>query len=334
MKRAAILGVGHYVPSRVVTNDDLAKLFDTSDEWIRQRTGIQERRYIEHDGIGSSDLAVPAVQAACENAGVDVKDIDAIIFATLSPDHVFPGSGCFLQDKLGIPGVPALDIRNQCSGFLYGLKIADAWVQTGMYQRVAVVGAEVHSTGIEFADRGRDVTVLFGDGAACAIVGPTEREDRGIIDIEVHADGSGAKLLWIEAADSTQTPRIQQRMIDEGTIWPSMNGKQVFRWATDKMPEVAKSVMKRNGVTNDDIKLLVPHQANMRINEFVAKKLELPADKVVHNIQKYGNTTAASIPLALSEAIAEGRCGDGDLILFAAFGSGFTWGAGLVRLGS
>jgi len=334
MKRAAILGVGHYVPSRVVTNDDLAKMFNTSDEWIRQRTGIQERRYIEEDGIGSSDLAVPAVKNACADAGIDVEDLDAIIFATLSPDHVFPGSGCFLQKKLGIPGVPAMDIRTQCTGFLYGLKTADAWVQTGMYERVAVIGAEVHSTGIEFADRGRDVTVLFGDGAACAIVGPTEREDRGIIDIELHADGNGAELLWIEAADSTQTPRMQQRMIDEGTIWPAMNGKQVFRWATDKMPEVAAAVMKRNGVSNDDIKLLVPHQANMRINELVARKLEFPAEKVVHNIQKYGNTTAASIPLALSEAIKDGRCGEGDLILFAAFGSGFTWGAGLVRLGS
>lgn len=330
MPRTAILGVGHYVPTKVVTNDDLAKMFDTTDEWIQQRTGIKERRFIEHDGIGPSDLAVPAAKMACENAGIEVSDIDAIIFATLSPDYTFPGSGCFLQDKLGLPGIPALDIRNQCSGFLYGLQIADAWIKCGMYKRVLLVGGEVHSTGIDLTDEGRDVAVLFGDGAACAILGPTE--DEGIIDIEVHADGSGAKELWIESPASCRIPRITKEMIDDRSVWPAMNGKQVFRWATSKMPEVARSVMERAGVTIDDIALLVPHQANRRINEFVAQKLEIPPEKVVHNIQKYGNTTAASIPLALSEAIQEGRCKKGDLILMAAFGSGFTWGASLVRL--
>lgn len=330
MPRTAILGVGHYVPTKVVTNDDLAKMFDTTDEWIQQRTGIKERRFIEHSGIGPSDLAVPAAKMACENAGIEVSEIDAIIFATLSPDFTFPGSGCFLQDKLGLPGVPALDIRNQCSGFLYGLQIADAWIKCGMYKRVLLVGGEVHSTGIDLSDEGRDVAVLFGDGAACAILGPTEEE--GVIDVEVHADGSGAKELWIEAPASCYQPRITHEMLDNRSIWPSMNGKQVFRWATSKMPEVARSVMERAGVTIDDITLLVPHQANRRINEFVAQKLEIPPEKVVHNIQKYGNTTAASIPLALSEAMQEGRCKKGDLILMAAFGSGFTWGASLVRL--
>ncbi|MFO0692322.1 MAG: beta-ketoacyl-ACP synthase III [Polyangiales bacterium] len=332
MARTAILGMGHYVPSRVVTNHDLATMFDTSDEWIQQRTGIVERRYIEHSGIGASDLAIPAVEMACKNAGIEVKDIDAIIFATLSPDYTFPGSGCLLGHKLGLPGVAALDIRNQCSGFLYGLQIADAWIRCGMYKRVALVGAEVHSTGIEFADRGRDVTVLFGDGAACAILAPTEEEGRGVMDVEVHADGAGAQELWIEAPASNQMPRITHEMIDEGRVWPRMNGKQVFRWATAKMPEAAMSVLKRNGVSLDQIALLVPHQANKRINEFVAEKLGLPPEKVMHNIQKYGNTTAASIPLALSEAIQEGRAKKGDLVLFAAFGAGFTWGAGLVRL--
>ena len=332
MTRTAFLGMGHYVPSKVVTNDDLAKLIDTSDEWIQQRTGIKERRYIEEDGIGASDLAVPAVQMACKNAGIEVSDIDAIIFATLSPDHEFPGSGVFLGDKLGLAGVPALDVRNQCSGFLYGLKVADAWIRTGMYKRVCLVGGEVHSTGIDFSDEGRDVTVLFGDGAACAILGPTESEDEGVIDVEIHADGSGAKELWIDAPASKHMPRITHEMIDERRVWPSMNGRQVFRWATSKMPEVSMSVLERNGVATSDLDLVVPHQANKRINEFVGQKLEVPPEKVVHNIMKYGNTTAASIPLALSEAIQEGRAKKGDLILTPAFGSGFTWGAALIRL--
>lgn len=332
MTRTAILGMGHYVPSKVVTNDDLAKMFDTSDEWIQQRTGIKERRYIEESGIGASDLALPAVEMACKNAGIDVSDIDAIIFATLSPDHEFPGSGVFLGDKLGLPGVPALDVRNQCSGFLYGLKVADAWIRCGMYERVALVGAEVHSTGIDFTDEGRDVTVLFGDGAACAILAPTDQEGQGVLDVEIHADGSGAKELWIEAPASKYMPRITHEMIDARKIWPSMNGRQVFRWATTKMPEVSRSVLQRNEVSAGDLDLMVPHQANKRINEFVGQKLEIPPEKVVHNIQKYGNTTAASIPLALSEAIQEGRAKKGDLILMPAFGSGFTWGAALIRL--
>jgi 3-oxoacyl-[acyl-carrier-protein] synthase-3 len=324
--------MGHYVPPKVVTNDDLAKMFDTSDEWIQQRTGIKERHYIDQNGTGPSDLAVPAVQMACKNAGIDVSEIDAIIFATLSPDYTFPGSGVLLGDKLGLPGIPALDVRNQCSGFLYGLQVADAWIRCGMYKRVCLVGGEVHSTGIDFTDEGRDVTVLFGDGAACALLGPTEDEDTGVLDVEVHADGSGAKELWLEAPASAYIPRITHEMIDERRVWPSMNGRQVFRWATSKMPEVSLSVLHRNGVTPADLDLVVPHQANKRINEFVGQKLDIPPEKVVHNIQKYGNTTAASIPLALSEAIEEGRAKKGDLILMPAFGSGFTWGAALIRL--
>lgn len=326
------MGLGHYVPSKVVTNDDLASMFDTSDEWIQQRTGIKERRYVEQSGIGASDLAVPAVKMACEHAGIDVSDIDAIIFATLSPDFCFPGSGCFLADKLGLPGVPALDIRNQCSGFLYGLQIVDAWVRCGMYKRVALVGGEVHSTALDFSDEGRDVTVLFGDGAACAILGPTDDEDRGVLDVEVHADGSGAKELWLEGPASAYNPRITHEMIDDKTIFPSMNGRHVFRWATTKMPEVSESVLERNGVSVDELDLVVPHQANRRINELVSQKLEIAPEKVIHNIEKYGNTTAASIPLALSEAVQEGRAREGALILMPAFGSGFTWGAALVRL--
>ena len=277
--RTAILGVGHHVPSKVVTNDDLAKLFETSDEWIQQRTGIKERRYIEESGIGASDLAVPATRMACERAGIRVEDLDAIIFATLSPDYNFPGSACVLQEKLGLPGIAALDIRNQCSGILYGMQVADAWIRCGMYRRVALVGAEVHSTGIELADRGRDVAVLFGDGAGVMILGPTDDDDRGIFDVEVHADGRGARELWVEAPTSAQIPRITVEMMEEGRHYPRMNGKHVFRWATEKMPEVAASVLRRTGKRITDIDLFVPHQANMRINELVAKKLEIPHDQ-------------------------------------------------------
>lgn len=330
-KRAAILGSGHYVPSRVVTNDDLAKLMPTSDEWIVQRTGIRERRYIERSGIGASDLALPAAKMALEQAGRDVKDVDAVIFATLSPDVTFPGSGCFLAHKLGIPGVPALDVRNQCSGFLYSLSVADAWVRAGVYKNVLIAGAEVHSTGLEFNERGRDVAVLFGDGAGAVLVGEATRPEQGIYAIELHADGVGAKELWVEAPASMYMPRITQEMLDEGRQWPRMNGKQVFRWATEKMPEVAQSVVRAAGMTMADIDLFVPHQANMRINQMVAAKLGIPEDRVVHNIQRYGNTTAATIPIGISESWREGKLQPGTRVLMAAFGAGFTW-AGAVAV--
>ena len=332
MRSATILGVGHYVPSKVVTNDDLAKIMSTSDEWIVQRTGIKERRYIEHSGIGASDLAVPASQMALEHAGLQAKDIDAIVFATLSPDHNFPGSGCFLGQKLGLPGVPAVDLRNQCSGFLYGLSIADAWVRAGVYKKVLLVGAEVHSTGLEFNDRGRDVAVLFGDGAGAVIVGASDDPEAGIKSIELHADGNGAKDLWLEAPASAYQPRLTPEMLTEGKHYPQMNGKQVFRWATEKMPEVARSAMAQANLSAEQIDLFVPHQANLRINQLVGQKLGIAEAKTVHNIEKYGNTTAATIPLGLSEAWREGRCRRGSNVLFAAFGSGYTWGAAVVRL--
>ncbi len=331
-QRSTILGIGHYVPTKVVTNDDLSKLMSTTDEWIVQRTGIRERRYIEHTGIGASDLAVPAAKMALEHAGLTVKDVDAIIFATLSPDHNFPGSGCFLGDKLGLPGIPAMDVRNQCTGFLYGLSVADAWVRAGVYKNVLLVGAEVHSTGVEFTDRGRDVAVLFGDGAGAAIIGPASGPDQGIKAIKLHADGSGAKDLWLEAPASAYIPRLTHEMLDEGRHYPAMNGKSVFRWATEKMPEVVREVVAAAGVELGAIDLFVPHQANLRINQFVGQKLGIPEAKTVHNIDRYGNTTAATIPLGLSEAWKEGRCKRGSNVLFAAFGSGFTWGGAVVTL--
>jgi 3-oxoacyl-[acyl-carrier-protein] synthase-3 len=304
----------------------------TTDAWIQQRTGIKERRFIERDGIGASDLAVPAAQMAVERAGRAMKDVDMIVFATLSPDVNFPGSGCLLGDKLGLPGVPALDVRNQCSGFLYGLSVADAWVRAGAYKNILVVGAEVHSTGIELNDRGRDVAVLFGDGAGAALVGPSGSNDRGVLSLALHADGSGARDLWLQAPASMRSPaRITHAMLDNGDHFPAMNGKQVFRWATEKMPEVSREVLAAAEVPVSGVDLFVPHQANMRINQMVAQKLGIPEDRVVHNIERYGNTTAATIPIGLSEAYAEGKLAAGKTILTAAFGSGYTWGAAVIR---
>lgn len=331
MARSAILGVGHYVPTRVVTNDDLAKLMPTTDEWIQQRTGIKERRFIEHDGIGASDLAVPAAKMAVERAGRSLGDVDMIVFATLSPDVNFPGSGCLLGEKLGLPGVPALDVRNQCSGFLYSLSVADAWIRTGTYCNVLVVGAEVHSTGLELNERGRDVAVLFGDGAGAALVGVSPDDARGVLSLVLHADGSGAKDLWLPAPASNRIPRLTHEMLDRGEHFPQMNGKQVFRWATEKMPEVAREVLAAAELGVGDVDLFVPHQANMRINQMVAAKLEIPADRVCHNIQRYGNTTAATIPIGLSEAFEAGQLDAGKLALTAAFGSGYTWAAAAIR---
>lgn len=331
MTRSTILGVGSYVPNKVVTNDDLAKLMTTSDEWIQQRSGIKERRFIEEDGIGASDLAVPACERAFEHAGVKKEDIDAIIFATLSPDYNFPGSGCLLGHKLGLPGVPALDVRNQCSGFLYGLSVADAWVRAGMYEKVLLVGSEVHSTGLDFTDRGRDVAVLFGDGAGAAVVGKSKDDDHGLLSICLHADGVGAEHLWVEAPASKHIPRLTQEMLDDARHYPKMKGKQVFRWATEKMPEVANEALEKAGLTIKDVDLLVPHQANMRINQLVGWRLEMDEEKVVHNIEKFGNTTAATIPMALDKAFQEGRIQDGTLVLYAAFGAGYTWAGGVMR---
>ncbi len=331
MIRSTILGVGSYVPTKVVTNDDLAKMMTTSDEWIFQRSGIKERRFVEEEGIGSSHLAVPASKMAMERAGVTADDIDAIIFATLSPDYDFPGCGVLLGRSLGMNGKPAMDIRNQCSGFLYGLSVADAWVRAGMYEKILVVGSEVHSTGIELADRGRDVAVLFGDGAGAAVVGRSPDDNKGLLSIALHADGAGAEDLWIEAPTSRVKHRITPQMIEDGRHFPKMKGKQVFRWATEKTLEVAREALKKADMTVADVDLLVPHQANKRINQFIAAKLELPEEKVVHNIEKYGNTTAATIPMALDAAFKDERIKDGDVVLFTAFGSGYTWGGAVMR---
>lgn len=329
MRRSRIAGMGHFLPERVVTNDDLRQWMETSDEWIHQRSGIRERRWVEGN-VGASELAEPAALQALAEAERTVADVDMILFATLSPDLNFPGSGCLLGARLGIPGTAAMDIRNQCTGFLYSLATADSMVRSGMAKCVLIAGSEVHSSGIELATRGRDVSVLFGDGAGCAVI--TESTDGSmLLDHELHADGRYAEILMVEAPASRLMPRLTQQMLDEGRHYPKMDGKAVFKHAVEKLPPLVHSILGRNGFTLDDVALLVPHQANMRINELVARHLGLGPERVMHNIQKYGNTTAASIPIALHEAAQEGRIKKGDLVLLAGLGAGLTWGASLLR---
>ncbi|MEZ0314007.1 MAG: 3-oxoacyl-ACP synthase III family protein, partial [Myxococcota bacterium] len=312
---------------------ELAKTIETSDEWIQQRTGIQERRHVdfEKEPMGSSDLAVRAAKNALADAGCPATDIDFIIYATLSPDRNFPGDGVLVGAKLDIPGVPALDIRNQCSGFLYGLQVADAFIKAGMYKRILLIGSEVHSTGLDFTDRGRDVAVIFGDGAGAAVLGPSSDEGQGILSIALHADGRFADELQLAYPSSAVMPRITEADIRAGKHYPRMNGKNVFKHAVARMPEVVGEVLAASGFTAQDLDMLIPHQANLRISEMVQKRLELPDHKVFNNIQKYGNTTAASIPLALDEAVRQGKVKRGDLVCLAAFGAGFTWGGALLR---
>jgi 3-oxoacyl-[acyl-carrier-protein] synthase-3 len=330
MIRSKILGIGRFLPEKRVTNFDLEKMFDTSDEWIQQRTGIVERRYAE-EGVFCSDLALEASRRALEDAAVSVEEIDFIIFATLSPDHHFPGSGCHLQRKLGIPGVGCLDVRNQCSGFLYSLATADAFVKTGMYKRILVVGAEVHSSALDFTNQGRDVAVLFGDGAGAVIVGPSEDPERGILSSRLHADGRYADALKLDIWDISKKPYITESDVREGQAWPKMKGKEVFRMAVTKLPETVEQVLADNGINLEQIALFIPHQANLRINQFCAARLEIPEEKFFSNIHMYGNTTAGSIPIALSEALEQGSIREGDYIVLCGFGAGFTWGATLIR---
>jgi 3-oxoacyl-[acyl-carrier-protein] synthase-3 len=327
--RAKILGTGHHVPERVVTNAELEKLMDTTDEWIQQRTGIRERRWIDRE-CGASDLALPATQRALEMAGLEAKDIDAIIFGTLSPDFNFPGSGCLLQALLGLPGVPALDIRNQCSAFVYGTQIADAWIRAGVYRHVLLIGSEVHSTGLDLTTRGRDVSVIFGDGAGAVVFGPSD-DDTGVLATVAGADGAFARELWLEMPGSRYLPRITEEILAEGRHYPKMNGREVFKHAARKLPEAVVTALGAAGLGPADIDLFIPHQANLRISEAVQKALGLPDERVFNNIQTYGNTTAASIPIALDECVRSGRLQRGQLLATGAFGAGFTWGSVIIR---
>jgi 3-oxoacyl-[acyl-carrier-protein] synthase-3 len=331
MPRTEFIATGFHVPERVVTNDDLTEWWETSDEWIRERSGIEQRRWVKFGEEAGSDLALRAAEQALEHADMKASELDCIVYATLSPDVFFPGGGVYLQRKLGVPGIPALDVRNQCTGFIYGLSVADAWVRTGQYKRILVVGTEVHSTGMDFTPSGRDVGVLFGDGAGAVIVGPTDDPGRGILSTHLFADGAGAEELWCESDSSARFPRISHEDLDAGRQYPTMNGREVFKNAVRRMPESVRLALEANGLGLDDLDLLVAHQANLRINEMVARQLGLAEAQVYNNIQRYGNTTAATIPIALAEAVAEGRLDRGDLLVLTAFGSGFTWASAAIR---
>ncbi|MEZ4827702.1 MAG: beta-ketoacyl-ACP synthase III [Bacteroidia bacterium] len=333
MIHSKIAGIGYYVPENVVTNHDLSQRFDTSDEWIRERSGIVERRYFTPGKDTVANMGTNAARMAIERAGLQPEDIDFIIFATLNPDYMFPGSGVLLQRELGLntKGTPALDIRCQCSGFIYGLSIADQFIKTGMYRNVLMVGSEIHSSGLDFSDEGRDVTVLFGDGAGAVVLQATEEEGKGILTTHLHADGEHAERLAVLTPSGHEPRHITHEMIDSRAIYPVMNGKYVFKFAVEKFPEVIMEALNKTGYTPADIDMFIPHQANLRIAEAVRRTLGLPEEKVHNNIMKYGNTTAASIPIALNEAWELGKIKEGDLVCLAAFGSGFTWASALIR---
>jgi 3-oxoacyl-[acyl-carrier-protein] synthase-3 len=308
---------------------------DTSGEWIVQRTGIEQRYWIpEEGGVGASDLAHEAARIALKRAGWTAQSLDLIIFATLSPDIYFPGSGCFLQHKLGLASTPALDIRQQCTGFLYGLQVADAYIRSGIARRILLVGAEVHSTGLDISTRGRDVTVIFGDGAGVVCLEGVEADPSvGVLASSLHADGNYAISLSTEAPASRYNPRIDEEMVREGRHYPFMDGKNIFKLAVKRLPEVAAEALEMAGLSKGDVDLYIPHQANMRINQFFQKSMELPEKKVFHNIQRYGNTTAASIPIALDEALEMKLIGPGSTVMFLGLGAGLTWGAVIYRFG-
>ena len=330
MHRSRVLGIGMSVPSRVVTNDELATKMDTSHEWIVKRTGIEERHWVSPGETGA-DLATKASREAIERAGLQPKDIDLIIYATLSPDFNFPGTGVFVQRQLGLREIPCLDIRQQCTGFLYGLSIADAYVRTGSFKHVLLIGAEVHSTGLDISTAGRDVTVLFGDGAGAVVVGRATDDQHVILSTHLHADGSEAEILWTEYPASARNPRISEEAMAERRHYPVMNGKKVFTHAVTRMPQAIMEGMIANGLKLDDIDMVIPHQANLRINLMVGQMIGLPAEKMHNNIQKYGNTTAASIPICMHEAIELGKIKPGDLVCLVAFGAGLTWGSAFLR---
>ena len=334
MKKTIIKGTGRYVPPRLVTNQDLSQLMDTSNEWIIQRTGIEQRYWVpEEGGVGVSDLGLEASKIAMQRAGWEPDEIDLIIFATLSPDLFFPGSGCLLAHKLGLTDTPALDIRQQCTGFLYGMATADAYIRSSLAKRILLVGAEVHSTGLDISTPGRDVAVIFGDGAAAVCLEHVETDDKqaGVLAACLHADGSLAESLMTYAPASRENPRLDEQMLKEGKHFPVMDGRNIFKTAVRRLPQVAGEALEQAGMPLEAVDLFIPHQANLRINQAFAKAMDLPDDKVYNNIQRYGNTTAASIPLALDEAIEKGLLGAGSTVMFIGLGAGVTWGAVLYR---
>ncbi len=348
MIRSQIAGIGMYVPANVVTNNDLLKYMDTSDEWIQERTGIKERRYAHRTKETTTTMGVEAATIAIERAGISPQDIDFIIFATLCPDYYFPGCGVLLQRAMKMKEIGALDVRNQCSGFVYALSVGDQFIKSGMYKNILVVGSDKHSFGLDFSTRGRNVSVIFGDGAGAVVLQPIHDENRGILSTHLHSDGESAEILamfnpgthanhWVEQKlanfDDAELGEMfmSHAMIDKAQLFPNMDGPAVFKKAVEKFPEVIMEALNKNGLLTSDIKILIPHQANLRISQFVQKKLALRDDQVYNNIQKYGNTTSASIPIALCEVWEQGKINEGNLVCLAAFGSGFTWACALLR---
>ena len=334
MYNSRIVGLGKYLPDNVVTNNDLAQKMDTSDAWIQERTGIKERRHIvKGQGDTTASMGVAAARIAIERAGLQPQDIDMILFATLSPDYYFPGSGVLVQELLDIPTCPAMDIRNQCSGFVYGLATADQFIKSGMYKNVLVIGSENHSGGLDFTTRGRGVSVIFGDGAGAAVLTREEDNNKGVLSSHLHSEGKFAEeLSLIGPSTNRWVPEILEANDPEDvSYYPYMNGQLVFKNAVVRFSEVIMEGLTQNNLGPEAIDMLVPHQANLRISQFVQKKFGLTDDQVYNNIQRYGNTTAGSIPIALTEAWEEGKIKSGDLVVLAAFGSGFTWGSSIIR---
>jgi 3-oxoacyl-[acyl-carrier-protein] synthase-3 len=327
---AKILGTGMYHPPRRVTNHDLAEIMDTSDEWIQQRSGIVSRHFVD-DGMTTSDLAFEASTEALERAGMQASELDMILVASFTSDHFFPGVSSFLQQKLGCDTTPAMDLKVQCTGFVYALKTAHAFIASGHYKRVLVVGAEVHSNGLEFSARGRDTAVLFGDGAGALIVGRCEAGDDHFLDLTLHAQGEHAKRLWMEAPGLAYKPLISAEMIEKGMMFPKMDGRFVFKHAVTRMPEVLLASLQKAELELDDIDHFLFHQANLRINQMVAHRLKIPAEKIPSNIERFGNTSAATLPTLLAEGVRDGKIKRGDTLAMAGFGSGFTWGGGVFR---
>ncbi|WP_224489187.1 3-oxoacyl-ACP synthase III family protein [Robertkochia flava] len=336
MYNSRISGLGYYVPENVVTNDDLSKVMDTNDEWIQERTGIRERRHVvKGDGDTTMSMGVKAAKSAIERAGIDKDEIDFIVFATLSPDYYFPGPGVLVQKELGLKRtVGALDVRNQCSGFVYAISVADQYIKTGMYKNVLVIGAETHSPGLDMTTRGRGVSVIFGDGAGAAVVTREEDNEKGILSTHLHSEGEHAEQLALIAPGMGKrwvSDILEDNDPDDMSYWPYMNGQYVFKHAVVRFSEVIMEGLQANQLTPADIDMLIPHQANLRISQFIQGKFKLSDDQVYNNIMKYGNTTAASIPIALTEAWELGKIKEGDLVVLAAFGSGFTWGSVIMR---
>jgi 3-oxoacyl-[acyl-carrier-protein] synthase-3 len=347
MQRSKIAGIGYYVPKNVYTNNDLSCFMDTNDEWIQERTGIKERRFADRLEETTTTMGVEAAKIAIERAGITARDIDFIIFATLSPDYYFPGCGVLLQREMKMKEIGALDIRNQCSGFVYALSVADQFIKTGMYKNILVVGSEKHSFAMDFQTRSRNVSVIFGDGAGAVVLQPALKEHQGILSTHLHSDGAEAEILamfypgahankWLKDKPGYPDQELgglfmTTEQLESGAALPYMDGPAVFKKAVVKFPEVIREALAANSLSEKDIDLLVPHQANLRISQYVQQLLGLSDEQVFNNIQKYGNTTAASVPIALCEAWEAGKIKDGDLVCLAAFGSGFTWASALIR---